>query len=77
MKELVCGREKRKIGERSAMEDVVLELKGIEKSFGKTPVLRGISLKVKKGEFITFLGSSGCGKTTTLRIIAEIGRAHV
>lgn len=72
MKELVCGREKRKIGERSAMEDVVLELKGIEKSFGKTPVLRGISLKVKKGEFITFLGSSGCGKTTTLRIIAGL-----
>ncbi len=54
------------------MEDVVLELKGIEKSFGKTPVLRGISLKVKKGEFITFLGSSGCGKTTTLRIIAGL-----
>ena len=54
------------------MEEVVLELKEIEKRFGETSVLRGISLKVEKGEFITFLGSSGCGKTTTLRIIAGL-----
>lgn len=54
------------------MEEVVLELKEIEKRFGDASVLKGISLKVKKGEFITFLGSSGCGKTTTLRIIAGL-----
>lgn len=54
------------------MEEIVLELRGIEKSFGDSTVLKGISLKVKKGEFITFLGSSGCGKTTTLRIIAGL-----
>ena len=46
----------------------ILELNNIKKSFGNTEVLKGISLSVKQGEFITFLGSSGCGKTTTLRV---------
>ena len=50
----------------------ILELNNIKKSFGNTEVLKGISLSVKQGEFITFLGSSGCGKTTTLRIIAGL-----
>ena len=36
------------------------------------PVLNGIDLKVEPGEFITLLGSSGCGKTTTLRIISGL-----
>lgn len=68
----VCGKETGKTGEETAMEEIVLELRGIEKSFADSKVLKGISLRVKKGEFITFLGSSGCGKTTTLRIIAGL-----
>ena len=48
----------------------LLELRQIEKSFGDTRVLKGIDLTVGEGEFVTLLGSSGCGKTTTLRIIA-------
>ena len=52
--------------------DEILELKGIEKAFGGVPVLNGIDLKVEPGEFITLLGSSGCGKTTTLRIISGL-----
>ena len=51
---------------------VVLELKNITKSFGETKVLQGISLQIHEGEFVTLLGSSGCGKTTTLRIIAGL-----
>ena len=51
---------------------VVLELKDITKSFGETEVLKGISLSIEEGEFVTFLGSSGCGKTTILRIIAGL-----
>lgn len=50
----------------------VLELRNITKSFGATPVLGGISLTVKEGEFVTLLGPSGCGKTTILRIIAGL-----
>lgn len=55
------------------MGDYSLELKNIKKSFtGEESVLQGISLSIAGGEFITFLGSSGCGKTTTLRIIAGL-----
>lgn len=57
------------------MENTILELKNLNKSFGETHVLRGINLSVGKGEFITLLGSSGCGKTTTLRIIAGLETA--
>lgn len=54
------------------MEQVILELSNIAKSFGDTQVLKKINLKVMQGEFVTLLGSSGCGKTTTLRIIAGL-----
>ena len=49
-----------------------LHLQNIRKSFDDTDVLRGIDLDVAEGEFITLLGSSGCGKTTTIRIIAGL-----
>jgi len=55
------------------LPDILLELKNIKKSF--TPgedVLDDICLTVARGEFVTLLGSSGCGKTTTLRIIAGL-----
>ena len=54
------------------MSEAILRLENIHKSFDGTPVLRGIDLEAKQGEFITLLGSSGCGKTTTLRIIAGL-----
>ena len=51
------------------MGESILQLRQIRKSFDNTEVLKGIDLEVAQGEFITLLGASGCGKTTTLRII--------
>ncbi len=47
----------------------ILEVKGLEKSFGKTKVLKDISFSLEKGESIAIIGSSGSGKTTMLRCL--------
>lgn len=52
------------------MTDYVLQLKHINKYFGKNHVIKDVNLDFEKGHFITFLGPSGCGKTTLLRMIA-------
>ena len=48
----------------------LIELKNITVSFDWEKILDDLSLSIRDGEFVTLLGSSGCGKTTTLRIIA-------
>ena len=52
-----------------------LELKGVRKAFGATPILEDVSLTLEQREFIAFLGPSGSGKSTLLRIIAGLERA--
>ncbi|MDR1704426.1 MAG: ABC transporter ATP-binding protein [Clostridiales bacterium] len=52
-----------------------LSLVNVSKSFGKTPVLKGLSMDIRSGEFVTLLGESGCGKTTTLRCVAGLETA--
>lgn len=52
------------------MQDIVMELKNINKFFGANQVIHDVSFQVKKGDFVTLLGPSGCGKTTILRMIA-------
>lgn len=47
----------------------VLEVKNMEKSFGKTKVLENVSFSVERGDVISIIGSSGSGKTTLLRCI--------
>ena len=54
------------------MQEVLLSLRHISKDFGEGPVLSDISLDVHRGEFVTLLGASGCGKTTTLRIVSGL-----
>nr|WP_319386340.1 ABC transporter ATP-binding protein [uncultured Roseibium sp.] len=49
-----------------------ISLSSIEKSFGTTSVLNGISLDIADGEFLTLVGPSGCGKSTLLRILAGL-----
>lgn len=51
------------------MENYVIELKNVTKSFGDNVILKNFDFKVKKDEFLTILGPSGCGKTTILRLI--------
>ena len=47
----------------------MLEIRDLHKRFDDADVLRGVSLTIETGEFVTLLGPSGCGKTTMLRII--------
>ena len=54
------------------MEDILLSLQHISKNFGEGDVLSDVSLNVHRGEFVTLLGASGCGKTTTLRIVSGL-----
>ncbi|MBQ8160401.1 MAG: ABC transporter ATP-binding protein [Clostridia bacterium] len=48
----------------------LLELQGITAGYDKNMILRDFHLSVSRGDFVSLLGSSGCGKTTTLRLIA-------
>lgn len=49
---------------------VSLILSDITAHYGKTKVLEDLSLQIEEGELVSLLGASGCGKTTTLRLVA-------
>ncbi len=49
-----------------------VKVESLRKAYGNTEVLRGISLTVEDGEFVTLVGPSGCGKSTLLRMIAGL-----
>ena len=57
-------------GDAKLTEKNIIELKNITVRFDGDTVLDNLNLSIRDGEFVTLLGSSGCGKTTTLRIIA-------
>ena len=51
------------------MEETVLKIEGLYKSFGDLEVLKGIDLQISKGEVVCIIGASGSGKSTLLRCI--------
>ncbi len=51
------------------MDQLILEAKGICKNYGDLEILKNISFSIKRGELISIIGRSGCGKTTLLRCI--------
>ncbi|MEH1102639.1 ABC transporter ATP-binding protein [Micromonospora sp. CPCC 205561] len=64
------------------MDDVVIEVDGLRRSYGKFEAVRGISLRILRGELFALLGTNGAGKTTTIEVLeglqpATSGRVRV
>ena len=51
------------------MDDSVISIRGLRKSYGELEAVRGIDLEVRRGEVFAFLGPNGAGKTTTVEIL--------
>lgn len=49
--------------------EAIIRMENVKKSYGQENVLQGLSLDIEKGEFLAVVGSSGCGKTTMLKMI--------
>src|SRR5690242_21135450 len=52
--------------------DIVIDVHGLTKSFGGRPVVRDLSMQVKRGTIFGFLGPNGSGKTTTIRMLCGL-----
>lgn len=50
----------------------MIKANNIQLNYGNLPVLKGVNLHIKKGEFVSIIGSSGAGKTTLLQILGTI-----
>ncbi len=50
----------------------MIELKDICKSYGQTPVVKNLNLRINDGEIVVLVGESGCGKSTTLQMINRL-----
>ena len=74
-------REPRQSGGLLAIDEqhtvLAIEIRGLKKSFGLKPVLRGIDLTLRPGEVMALLGANGAGKTTLLRILAGLAKPSV
>lgn len=56
------------------MREMAIITRGLTKSYGRMPALRGIDLAIPRGEIFGFLGPNGAGKTTTIRCLLDLIR---
>ena len=56
------------------MNDKLLRLESVSRSFGSVEVFTGLSLDIERGEFVAVVGPSGCGKTTLLNLLSGFDR---
>ena len=52
--------------------DPILELRGVNASYGKVQALHGVNLKIMPGEVVALIGANGAGKSTTLRVMSGL-----
>ncbi|WMJ86857.1 ABC transporter ATP-binding protein [Anaerocolumna sp. MB42-C2] len=54
------------------MQNIIIEVQGLKKAFGKVEVLKGVDFTVEFGKIFALLGSNGAGKTTTIKILSTL-----
>ena len=67
-----AGAEASAVHEHGGNEDILLSLANVESAYGPIKAIRGVSLKVRRGEIATVLGSNGAGKSTILKTISGV-----
>ena len=58
------------------MGDTILEISGLEVSYGAIVALKGVDLKVNRGEIVTMIGANGAGKSTTMNTVMGLGKCN-
>jgi heme ABC exporter ATP-binding subunit CcmA len=61
-------------GHAAAAEAFAIEMVGLMRAYGPKPVLRGVDLRLRRGDTLALLGPNGAGKTTLLRVLATLAR---
>ena len=64
----------RQVMSDNSSKNLAIDVKGLDKAFGRTPVLRGLDLEVPWGEVLTVLGPNGSGKTTLIKVLATLSK---
>lgn len=69
---ILTGKERQTAGRDMEKENVILELRGIKKSFGEVHALKNANFSLRKGEIHSIIGENGAGKSTLMKIISGV-----